>query len=504
MERREVLKWFARSSALLPGLLTGCLSDSGYHRPPPVCAAGEPIEGRRYNVVFLAVDDLRPQLGAYGASRVVSPHIDRLASEGMLFERAYCQQPVCMASRASLMSGYRPNHAGIHTNAPLRDLLPNAPTLDRHFEQHGYDIWATGKIYHHALDSRERFGARWREPVGGRGYLTDDARAIRAAHGVGPAFESAEVADDAYADGKRADLAIARLGKYRASGWPFFLAVGFHKPHLPFNAPRRYWDLYPPDDTELASNPFPPHGAPFLARYDFGELRRYHGIPGAGEPLPDALARQLVRGYHACVSYIDAQVGRIIGALDRLGLRQDTIVVLWGDHGWKLGEHGMWSKHTPFELDARVPLIISVPGMRHAGARTSSLTEFVDIYPTLCELCGLPLPDHLQGDSAVPVLADPGCFRKVAAFTQQPKYHPHDPLRRITAHSLRTDRYRYTEWTQEHLGAVLARELYDHAADGEENANLADLPENRALVAGLSGLLAGGEGWRSLRPERDG
>ncbi len=496
--------------AFLQSLASGA---AGLAAPRHLYASERASEKR--NVLFIAVDDLRPQLGCYGQSQMISPNIDRLAAEGLLFERAYCQQPICMASRASLLSGYRPEHNRIYTCQSLHALAPDALSLNQHFEQNGYEIWASGKIYHHSEDHHHQFGSRWQNPQGdwvGRGYLTPEAIAavrenekrhasdLTTAGGRGPAFEAPEVEDNAYEDGAMTDLALSRLEHLAHGSKPFWMALGFHKPHLPFNAPAKYWRLYDSQRIHLADNPFLPHNATEFTRFNFSELRNYVGIPQGTQPLPDDLALQLVHGYYACVTYVDAQIGRLLQALDRFKLREKTIIVLWGDHGWKLGEHGLWGKHTPFEWDCRAPLIISAPHLSAAGQRTWALAEFVDIYPTLCDLCGLARPDHLQGDSLAPLWQNPSRPWKRAAFTQWPKKDRDDPDKIITGYAIKTDRYRYVEWTRVNTLTILARELYDHKTDPDENINLADLVDQQPLVQSLSRLLNHGDGWRTLRP----
>jgi len=362
------------------------------------------------NVLFIAVDDLRPELGCYGHKQILSPNIDRLAREGLLFERTYCQQAVCGATRASLLCGARPDTNGVHGNSiPLRQAMPDVVTLPEHFKLNGYETLSIGKIYHHPNDDEQgwtappyRAGTFAEGPWKGRGYLTEEAiaqmekynKANPRMQGRGPAFEAADVPDNAYPDGNNVEYAIRQLRRLKDK--PFFMAMGFYKPHLPFNAPKKYWDLYRRQDIRLADNPFVPKDAPSYATTNWGELRNYYGIPKQG-PCPDDLARQLIHGYYACVSYTDAMIGRLLDELEKLGLRDNTAIILWGDHGWKLGEHAGWCKHTNFELDTHVPMILSVPGMKTAGQRTRALTEFVDIYPTLCEACGLSLPPARQG-----------------------------------------------------------------------------------------------------------
>ena len=463
--------------------------------------AAEPAPRPKYNVLFIAVDDLRPQLGCYGQKQIQSPNIDRLAAAGLLFERAYCQQAVCAPSRASLLSGCRPDTTKIYNlSTPLRKAMPKVLTLPQHFRNHGCETVSLGKIYHHRSDDN-RLG--WSTPAWhpsgawkGRGYLGSKAIAAMAERdktnpskkGIGPAFDDADVADNAYPDGVTADRAITELR--RLKGKRFFLAVGFYKPHLPFNAPKRYWDRYERDAIRVPANRNWPKGAPPLALTNWGELRQYTGIPKKGR-LSDDQTRQLIHGYYACVSYTDAQIGRVVDELGRLGLRDSTLIILWGDHGWKLGEYSAWCKHTNFELDTHAPLIVSVPGQKNAGKATPALTEFVDIYPSLCELAGLPVPGHCEGTSFAPLLDDPARPWKKAAFSQYPRG-------RTMGTTLRTPRWRYTQWTDRRSGKVVARELYDHDADPGENVNVAARPEHKAVVERLAAMQKAG--WRAARP----
>jgi arylsulfatase A-like enzyme len=303
------------------------------------------------------------------------------------------------------------------------------------------------------------------------------------------------VPDNAYHDGKNTDAAIEALKKLKNK--KFFLAMGYLKPHLPFNAPRKYWDLYQPESIKLAENPFEPEGVTEYSLTNFGELRAYFGMPKEG-PVPDDLARQLIHGYYACVSYIDAQLARLLRELERLKLKDRTVVIFWGDHGWKLGEHASWSKHTNFEIDARAPLILSVPGMKTAGEHTFALTEFVDMYPTLSELCGLSLPDHLEGTSLVPLLERPGRPWKTGAFSQYPR-------RDAMGYTVRTDRFRYTEWQDRESGLpgqgeIKARELYDHQSDAQENVNAASRDEYAQEIPRLEVIME--KGWRGALPQK--
>ncbi len=482
----------------------------------PRRAAGARGASQQPNVLFLAVDDLRPELGCYGKRHVKSPNIDLLAARGMVFTRAYCQQAVCSPSRTSLLTGLRPDSTRIYDlRTHFRKHVPNVVTLPQHFKNRGYHTQAFGKIYHGAF-ATAYVGAKlddppsWSVPTwrgSPRYYFT--AEGVRVARQVfarttgksgaalddwvnhfvrGLATEAPDVPDSRLYDGQLTDQAIQALRRLR--GRPFFLAAGFLKPHLPFIAPKKDWDLYDPASLRLADNPVVPKGAPRIALMNWGELRHYHDMPKKG-PMSDAQARRLLHGYYACVSFVDAQVGRLLDELDRLGLRDHTIVILWGDHGWKLGEHAMWCKHTNFEIDTRAPLIISAPGMKAPGKSTAALTEFVDVYPTLCELAGLPLPKHLEGTSAAPLLDQPALPWKTAAFSQYPRG-------KAMGYSMRTERWRYTEWIHRRTGQAVARELYDHAKDPAENINVVSRPEHTETVKKLAAKLKAG--WRAARP----
>ena len=433
------------------------------------------------NVLFIAVDDLRPQLGCYGHKQMISPNIDRLASGGVTFLRSYCQVPVRGASRASLLTGVRPTQdrfLGYDTWAE-KD-LPGALSIAKHFRNNGYHTISNGKIFHHRTDCLDSWSEDpWRPKGNWRNYLLEDSRRLASENPRqgGPAYEAADAADNAYFDGMIADKGISDLRRLKAMDKPFFLALGFLKPHLPFNAPKKYWDMYKRDEIDLADNPFRPKGAPDAALHNWGELRAYAGIPPKG-PLSDEQARTLIHGYYACVSYTDAQIGKVLAELERLGLRENTIVILWGDHGWNLGEHGLWCKHCNFETSLHSPLIVTAPGVK-GGQKSNALTEYLDIYPSLCELCELPIPVHVQGKSFVPLLRNPNQPWKKAVFS-----------RYFRGDSVKTDRYRYTQW-RDKKGKVNARMLYDHRVDLVENVNIAESPQNKAVVKQLSDMLQG-------------
>ena len=453
----------------------------------------------RPNVLFIAVDDLRPQLRCYGVDWVISPHMDALAHDGILFERAYCQQAICAPSRCSVLSGCRPDTTGVYyLDKPLRNAMPDVLTLPEHFRKNGYETISIGKIYHHQDDDSQGWS---KEPImakgdwQGRGYLTDEAIELVKTNGrgLGPAYESADVNDDDYQDGKNTRFACEELRRLKDAGKPFFLAMGFLKPHLPFSAPRKYWDMYPQDSIKLAENAFEPANINEYSLTDYGELRQYFDIPRS-EAIDEDLAYKLVHGYCACVTYIDTLLGNLLGELDRLGLRENTIIALWGDHGWKLGEHASWSKHTNFEIDTRSPLILSMPGMKNARRKTRALVEFVDIYPTLADLCGLDIPAHLEGLSFAPLLQNPDLSWKKAAFSQFPR-----EWLNVMGYTVRTDDFRYVQWRDMDSQEVKAEELYDHRLDDLENANLADCREYAKIKGDLAITLR--SGWKSCLPD---
>ena len=478
----------------------------------PVLLGSCETEKEPPNILFIAVDDLRTELGCYRNTQIKSPNIDKLAAEGLTFNRAFCQQPICMASRASLLSGLRPDTLDIYNCESLEEDAPGILTLDQHFENNGYEIWAAGKIYHHRIDYDVQFGDDYHkvetEEIG-RGYLSREAGEIveqyaewyqknrgESGSGRGPAYEWPEVPDNAYHDGQMTDMAIAKLSEFKTADQPFFMAVGYKKPHLPFNAPKKYWDMYDAEEIKLADNPHHPENVSPYFDYNFGELRNYYGIPKGKESFSDSLDRTLKHGYYACVSYIDAQIGRLLDALEENSLSTNTIVILWGDHGWKLGEHGMWCKHTQFLLDNHVPMILKVPGQE--VGRSEAFVEFVDIYPSLCELAGLELPGHLQGTSFVPLVENPDKKWKEGALSYWPVTDRGDPEKVVMGYTVQTDRYRYTEWIKLRTGEILARDLFDHQTDPGENRSIANDPDNKELMQRLSSLLDKGKGWKAI------
>jgi len=459
------------------------------------------------NILFICVDDLKPLLGCYGDKHIKSPNIDRLAQRGMLFECAYCNQAVCAPSRNSLLTGVRPTTSGIYDlGTNFRLSAPDTVTLPQHFMQHGYRTEGLGKVFHVGHGNHEDPQSWSVSPFAGKSIFyalsenhpksgltreealfaneTDVGRLPR-----GVPYESADVPDNTYPDGQIAEEAIRRLRAARERSEPFFLAVGFLKPHLPFCAPKKYWDLYERNSFHVPELRTPPEGAPPYAPTTWGEVRNYSDIPDVG-PLNDDQARALIHGYHAAVSFVDAQLGRVIDELDRLQLSTNTIIVLWGDHGWHLGDHGMWSKHTNYEEATHIPLLIVAPGVAKPGTRSRTLVETVDIYPTLCDLAALPEshnPQPLEGKSLVPVLKEPTAKNKDAIFHVFPRNRRGDGA--ILGRAVRTERYRLVEWKKPGAPSSAADfELYDYQNDPLETKNLATAEPN--VVQQLEAILA--------------
>ncbi len=457
----------------------------------------------KLNVLFIAADDLKPTIGCYGDAAARTPNIVRLAARGMVFDRAYCMEAVCAPSRNAALTGLRPEVLRIYDlGTNFRRSVPDVVTLPQWFKQSGWKAEGVGKIYHVGHGNHED-PASWSVPHWqaktvdyalpenrAKGLTREEAlfgnNSVKVAElPKGAPFESADVPDDTYGDGKIATETIARLRAAKANaGQPFFLAVGFLKPHLPFCAPRKYWDMYDPAKLPMPDRDTPPDGAPKFAPTTWGELRAYSDIPDVG-PVDAVKARKLIHGYYAATSYMDAQLGRVLDELDALGLTGKTVIVLWGDHGWHLGDHGMWSKHTNYEQATRAPLIFAAPG-RRGGQHTASLAEFVDLYPTLCDLAGAGRPTHLQGKSLVPVLDDPKASVQDAVFQVFPRgSRETGPM---LGQAVRTARWRYVEW-QKTDGTAAARELYDMRDDPGETVNLANKPEQKAAVEELSAIV---------------
>ena len=453
----------------------------------------------RPNVLLLLVDDLKPSFGAYGEDWVHSPNLDRLANSGMRFDMAYCNQAVCAPSRNNLLLGSRSTSLGVYSlGNHFRNAVPDAVTMPQYFMQHGYHSAGVGKVFHigHGnINDKKSWSVPFQPdkvidyvlPESTDGKMTKEEALFsnKPAAGLprGAAWENADVEDGAYADGRIAAEGINRLRSYQKSGQPFFLALGFTKPHLPFCAPRKYWELYDRNQFELAEYTQPPEGAPKYAGKTIGELNQYKPVP-ANPPLSEDLQKTLIHGYYASMSYMDSQLGRVLDELDRLELSQNTIVVLWGDHGYHLGDHGTWTKHTNYEQACRIPVLIRAPGVTKPGSQSSTLVETVDLFPTVADLAGLPQPTGPQpvdGQSLVPVLK--GDSSNVDHFA----YHCFPKGGRL-GRAIRTDRYRMVEWKPQNGKGPTEYELYDYQSDPQEKTNIASSrPE---VLANLKSILA--------------
>jgi iduronate 2-sulfatase len=454
----------------------------------------------RPNVLFIAVDDLRTDLGCYGDPLAVTPHIDQLAARGRRFSHAYSQIAVCNPSRASVMTGRRPDTLRVWDLAThFRTHAPDVVTLPQHFKAQGYHAEAIGKIFHDPPKFRDPLS--WSIPA-----QLDDTEAVRGKYAgaanlqiyqpagqpgreKAAATDVADVPDNAYIDGRVADLAIARLSALGRASRPFFLAVGFRRPHLPFSAPQRYWDLYDREKLKTIPHPEPPRGAPGLALHDWAELRGYTDMPKVGA-VSAAQAAELRHGYYAATSFTDAQLGRVLDALRAQGLQEKTIVVLWSDHGYHLGEHGLWTKTSNYEVDTRVPLIIAWPGARHPGEASAALVELLDVYPTLVDLCGLPPVAGLEGRTLRPWLEAPERAGPGAAFSQFARPWPYRNAPQVMGYAVRTPTHRYIEWRRFGTREIAARELYELGSDGMfEVENIAERPAETDRTRELSALL---------------
>ncbi|MEZ6135807.1 MAG: sulfatase [Pirellulaceae bacterium] len=460
--------------------------------------------GERPNVLLILVDDLKPALGCYGDRIAKTPNIDALAARGLRFDLAYCNQAVCAPSRFTLMLGSHSTSTGLYgLGSNLRQTFPDAVTLPQYFAQHGYRTESLGKVFHighgnfgdpdsfsvpHFKDKVIEYldpaskpaGKLTREEAMFENAPTQPDRLPR-----GAAFESPDVEDDAYADGRVALETIRRLRAAKSREEPFFIAAGFARPHLPFSAPQKYWNLYDPAIFELATNRDLPVDSPTVAHKRGGEIRNYFPVPDKGDPatISDAIARKLIHGYYASSSYVDAQIGKVLDELKDSGLAENTIVVLWGDHGFHLGDLGIWTKHTNYEQANRIPILISAPGVTKPGTSTRQLAESVDLFPTLAELAGLPAPSGPQpidGLSLVPVLQDP------TARVRDHAYHAYPKAK--LGRAIRTARYRLVEWSSGRAQESPEYELYDYVTDPLEMRNLA--AETPNVVSQLKEILA--------------
>lgn len=459
-----------------------------------VCLHGNVHAAKRPNVLMILVDDLKPAMGCYGDAVAVTPNMDRLANRGMRFNLAYCNQAVCAPSRFTLMLGAHSTSTGLYgLGSQLRQILPDAVTLPQYFSKYGYRTESLGKVFHighgNQGDPASFMIPHFHEKVieyldpastdGGQltreeAYFTNQQLGQIRTLPRGAAYESPDAKDDAYADGRVASEAVNRLSAAKQllekEGTPFFMVAGFARPHLPFSAPKRYWDLYDRDQLPMPTHEDLPTDAPSVAGKRGGEISNYKPVPvNANDVFTDELKRNLVHGYYASMSYVDSQIGKVLDALDRLDLTKDTIVVLWGDHGFHLGDLGIWTKHTNYEQANRIPIIFASPDLVMAGSATDQLASSVDVFPTLAELAGLPKPEPPQGIDGVslmPVLKDPAIRVRDHSFHAYPK--------RKMGRAIRTERYRLVQWQGEEDGADLAEyELYDYQVDPQETRNLA-------------------------------
>jgi iduronate 2-sulfatase len=438
---------------------------------------------KKPNVLFIMADDLRCEVGCYG-SPAITPNIDRLAKRSVQFDRAFCQQAVCNPSRSSLLTGCRPDTLRLWNNGThFRELNPDVTTIPLWFKEHGYVTRCTGKIFHNWHTKEHGDPRSWSAPeflhyanhgddkpeVSGE-LPPNLATLTPLKYGNTSLCESRDVPDEAYYDGQVANEAIRVLNEIKDK--PFFLALGMWKPHAPFNAPKKYWDLY--DRAKLPPlNPARPEGAPEIAFHKSTEIL---GPPDKQVPPTPEQSAEIRHGYFANISYMDAQIGKVIDALEKLGLADNTIVIFISDHGYHLGEHTLWGKTSNFEFDAHVPFLISDCGIKNTrGMKTKSLVESLDLFPTLVDLCGLPKPAQIEGTSLAPILRDVNATIRPAAYTQHPRpaYYDREPSKTPIAMgcSVRTARVRYTEWREHGTGKILARELYDSTNDPNELRN---------------------------------
>ena len=459
------------------------------------------------NVLFIVADDLNCGISPYGDRVAKTPNLERIAARGLTFNRAYCQQAVCNPSRSSFLTGLRPNTVKVDDlRKYFRDTAPDGAalvTLPQHFKNHGYFCQDIGKIFHNMGDTQDR--RSWSiDEVLFRGTHADDTVFANTRKGgeqppyKAPVTEAHDVPDTVYRDGQIANLAAAMLRDHAPSDQPFFLAVGFWRPHLPFVAPKKYWELYDPASIPMPAPGAAPTDVPEIAMHSSREIKGY-GLTPKDRPFTEQEIRHYRHGYYASISFMDAQIGEILDALDDSGKADNTIIVFTSDHGFHIGEHTLWGKTSNFELDARVPLMIASPQFPSSqypssqGKTTEALAELVDLYPTLADLAGLAgdLSKNLEGASLVPVLKDPSASVKDAAFTQhqQPFYGPRSNWQ-AWGHSMRTDRWRYTEWRSITRGNVIARELYDHQDDPTETRNLAGDPDWQNMLQKLAAQLA--------------
>ena len=441
-----------------------------------------PKKAQKLNVLFIAVDDLKPWVSAYGDKHAKTPGMDKLAKEGIVFKSSYCQQAICAATRASIMTGLRPDKTKIwDLVTDFRQVNPNVVSMPQYFKNMGYETAAMGKIFHVESVGPGHDAPSWsvpyrdaKAPVYALPFVPNDK-------GRGKATESADVPDNFYTDGKLTGMAISLMDSLSQNEKPFFLSVGFRKPHMPFVAPKKYWDLYDRNEFEIAAFQKKAANSPDIAYHRSGELKNYTDIPDFDsysekelDHLPVDKQKELIHGYYAAISYTDAQILQLLNELDRLGIKDNTIIVLWGDHGWHLGDHGLWNKHTNFEQATNAFLMMSVPGKK-AGIKPIGLSEFTDVFPTLCDLTSLPIPSYVDGISLVPAIDHPNAPLRKYALSQ----YPRDDAK-IMGYSIRTKRFRYTEWMKDSYRTstpydqkyVIGTEMYDYEKDPLETRSV--------------------------------
>jgi iduronate 2-sulfatase len=439
----------------------------------------------KWNVLFFGVDDLRPQLGCYGDAFAQTPHIDAIAQRGTVFRRAYCQQALCGPSRTALLTGMRPDTTKVYDlNTSFRRRFPDAITLPQLFKQNGYFTQNIGKIFHGNEVMNDRIS--WSVPeqlnmvTKHDQYVLEKNRSSTDEWHKTACTEDVDCPDDAYIDGRIANAAVDAL--QRVKDKPFFLAVGFNKPHLPFAAPKRYWELFDRNKVPMPLANRRPIDCPAFALAAYSELRSYDDVLDTG-PIPEEQIRQILHGYYAAGAYTDTNIGRVMSELERLGLHEKTIVVLWADHGWHLGEQDYWGKTTNFEVGTHVPLIISIPGK--SKQQSDAFVELIDIYPTLTELCHLKPPTGLQGKSFAANLDHWALPHKEAAYSQYPRQELSTGGEALMGYTMRTSRYRYTEWLRSD-GSLRDLELYDHDSDPHETRNVGNQKTHARTIALLS------------------
>ncbi len=486
--------------------------------------------GKGKNILMIPVDDLKPLMGCYGSSEIITPNLDRLAKKGTVFLNNACQQAVCGPTRASLMTGRYPDSTGVwDLDTPMRSVNPDILTLPQYLIGQGYETTGIGKTYHNpgctdgkydlpswslpynsepVIHAETQYGralggylnpetkkayAIGQNAIKGQKFKSGGAQKIAMTKTGGPMTAPAteclesDVPDAAYYDGAMTDAACKLLEKLARGDKPFFLSVGFLKPHLPFVAPKKYWGMYRREDIQV--HPFQEmakESPEFAYNRNYGELRSYSDIPEVAEGgLSEEKQRELIHGYRACVTYVDAQIGRVLDKIEALGIADNTIVCLWGDHGWHLGDHGQWCKHSNYEQAVRSPLIIAAPGIK-GGQSCAAPTGHIDVFPTLCSLAGLAIPDCVQGKDIAPLMKDPAASVRKAILSQYPRSINGKP---VMGYTLRSIRYRYVKWIQmnyrqgERSGLLAATELYDYEKDPLETVNLAASPEHAAIVA---------------------